>query len=108
MFMKIVPMAATLNRQFNNVYVLSKFHYKKYKTFIHKVINLSCVLSERKLHMVYGGHDRGLSKLVSEVVFIKGSQVLSIIPDALKPLRCLLDPPTEKKISCFKYTRENI
>ncbi|KAK9178565.1 hypothetical protein WN943_027757 [Citrus x changshan-huyou] len=54
--------------------------------------------SERKLHLVYGGGNRGLSKLVSEAAFVRGSQVLSIIPSALKPLGSLSDSPTGEEL----------
>ena len=73
-------MAASSSRQFKNICVLSGFHYRKYKEFVQAVINLGRAIVERKLHLVYGGGDRGLSKLVLEVVFIRGNQVLGIIP----------------------------
>ncbi|KAK9199744.1 hypothetical protein WN944_014937 [Citrus x changshan-huyou] len=44
------------------------------------------------------GGDRGLSKLVSEAAYIRGSQVLGIIPRTLKPLGYLSDSPTEEKL----------
>ncbi|KAK9218092.1 hypothetical protein WN943_006726 [Citrus x changshan-huyou] len=53
---------------------------------------------KRKLHLVYGGGDRGLSKLVSEAAFVRGSQVLGIIPKALKPLGWLPDSPTGEEL----------
>ena len=78
--------------------MLSEFHYRKYKEFIHTAINLGCVIAERKLHLVYGEGDQGLSKLVSEAVFIRGSQVVGIIPKALKPLRYLFGPSIKKEL----------
>ena len=64
-------MAASSSRQFKNICVLSGFYYGKYKEFIQAVVNLGRVITERKLHLVYGGGDCGLSKLVSEAVFIR-------------------------------------
>ncbi|KAK9199816.1 hypothetical protein WN944_015009 [Citrus x changshan-huyou] len=91
-------MAATPNRQFKNICVLSGFNYGKYKEFVEATIDLGRSIAERKLRLVYGGGNRGLSKLVSEAVFLRGSQVLGIIPRPLKPLGSLSDPPTEEEL----------
>ncbi|KAK9195386.1 hypothetical protein WN943_003507 [Citrus x changshan-huyou] len=72
--------------------------YGKYKEFVQAAVDLDHVIAKRKLHLVYGGGDRGLSKLVSEAAFVRGSQVLGIIPKALKPLGCLPDPPTREEL----------
>ncbi|KAK9205381.1 hypothetical protein WN943_015648 [Citrus x changshan-huyou] len=79
-------MAATPNKQLKNICVLSGFNYGKYKEFVEAAIDLGRSIAERKLHLVYGGGNRGLSKLNSEAAFVRGSQVLSIIPRALKSL----------------------
>ena len=47
---------------------------------------------------MYGGGNRGLSKLVSEAAFVRGSQVLFIIPRALKPLGSLSDSLTREEL----------
>ncbi|KAK9190538.1 hypothetical protein WN943_019145 [Citrus x changshan-huyou] len=70
-------MAATSSRQLKNVCVLSRFHYGKYKDFVQATIDLGRVLIERKIHPVYGGGDRWLSRLVSQATFIGGSQVIA-------------------------------
>ncbi|KAK9175024.1 hypothetical protein WN944_027028 [Citrus x changshan-huyou] len=54
-----------------------------------------CWLIEAKVRLA---GDRGLSKLVSEAAYIKGNQVLGIIPRALKPLGCLSDSPTGEEL----------
>ena len=97
-------MAATSSKQLKNICVLSGFWYGKYKEYVQEVIDLGRVIVERKLHLVYGGGDRGLSKLISEAVFVRESQVLGIIPKALKPLECLPDSPTgeELVVSCMQ------
>ena len=82
-------MTATSNKQLKNICVLSEFRYRKYKEFVQAPIDLGRAIAERKLHLVHGGGDRGLSKLVSEATFVRGNQVLGIIPKALKPLGCL-------------------
>ena len=69
MFLKIIPIAVSSSKQFKNIYVLSRFHYGKYKEFIQPAVNLGCVIAERKLYLVYGGGERGLSKRISETVF---------------------------------------
>ena len=91
-------MAVTPNKQFKNICVLSGFNYDKYKKFVEAAINLSRSIAVRKLHLVYGGGDRGLSKLISEVAYIKGSQVLGIIQRTLKSLGCLSDSPTGEEL----------
>ena len=57
LFFRIVSMAATLNRQFKNVYVLFSFRYGKYKEFVQAFIDLSRVLAERKVQLVYRRRD---------------------------------------------------
>ncbi|KAK9232888.1 hypothetical protein WN943_023136 [Citrus x changshan-huyou] len=91
-------MTATPNKQFKNICVLSGFNYGKHKEFIEAAIDLGRSIAERKLHLVYGGGNRGLSKLVSEAAFIRGSQVLGIIPRVLKPLGSLSDSPTGEEL----------
>ncbi|KAK9180701.1 hypothetical protein WN944_023836 [Citrus x changshan-huyou] len=99
-------MAATPNRQFKNICVLSEFNYGKHKEFVEAAIDLGRIIAERKLHLVYGGGNRGLSKLVSEAAFIRGSQVLGIIPRALKPLGSLTDSPTGEELVVSAYRPE--
>ncbi|KAK9208804.1 hypothetical protein WN944_001164 [Citrus x changshan-huyou] len=70
----------------------------KHKEFVEAAIDLGRSITERKLHLVYGGGNRGLSKLVSEATFFRGSQVLGIIPRALKSLGSLSDPPTGEEL----------
>ena len=91
-------MAATPNRQFKNIYVLSGFTYGKHKEFVDAAIDLGRNIAKRKLHLVYGGGNHGLSKLVSEATFVRGSQVLGIIARALKPLDSLSDSPTGEEL----------
>ncbi|KAK9180549.1 hypothetical protein WN943_029760 [Citrus x changshan-huyou] len=92
-------MTATPNRQFKKIFVLSGFTYGKHKEFIDAAIDLGRSIAERKLHLLYGGGNRGLSKLVSEATFVKGSQVLGIIPRALKPLGSLSDSSTGEELA---------
>ena len=98
MVFQIFQMAATSSRQLKNVCVLSRFHYGKYKDFVQATIDLGRVLIERKIHPVYGGGDRWLSRLVSQATFIGGSQVIGIIPEALKILGCLPSPPIREEL----------
>ncbi|KAK9217542.1 hypothetical protein WN943_006171 [Citrus x changshan-huyou] len=88
----INSMTASSSKQFKNICVLSRFHYGKYKEFVQAGVDLGRVIVERKLHLVYGEGERGLSRLVSEAVFTRGSQVLGIIPKAMKPLVCMSGP----------------
>ena len=91
-------MPTTSSRQLKNVCVLSRFNYGKYKVFVTATIDLGRAIAERKLHLIYGGRDRWLSKLVSKATFTRGSQVLGIIPNAWKPLECLLDSPIREEL----------
>ena len=63
--------------------VLSGFHYGKYIEFVQVAIDFGRVIAERTLHLVSGRGKRGLSRLVLEAIFTRGSQVLDIIPKAL-------------------------
>ena len=78
--------------------MLSGFTYGKHKEFVEAAIDLGRSIAERKLHLVYRGSNRGLSKLVSDATFVRGSQVLGIIPRALKPLGNLSDSPTGEEL----------
>ena len=55
LFFRSIPMAATPNKQFKNICVLSGFNYGKHKEFVEAAIDLSRSIAERKLHLVYGG-----------------------------------------------------
>ena len=87
-------MAASSSSQLKNICVLSG----KYKEFVQAAIDLGRAIAERKLNLVYGGGGRWLLKLVSEAAFVRESQVLGIIPKALKPLGCLPDPLTGEEL----------
>ncbi|KAH9771738.1 hypothetical protein KPL71_012802 [Citrus sinensis] len=89
---------STPNRQFKNICVLSGFTYGKHKEFVEAAIDLGRSIAARKLHLVYGGGNRGLSKMVSEAAFIRGSQVLGIIPRVLKPLGSSSDSSTGEEL----------
>ncbi|KAH9685230.1 cytokinin riboside 5'-monophosphate phosphoribohydrolase [Citrus sinensis] len=91
-------MATSSSKQFKNICVLSGFHYGKYKEFVQAAVDLSRVIAERKLHLVYAGGKPGLSRLVSEDVFTRRSQVLGIIPKAMKPLVCMSGPPIGEEL----------
>ncbi|KAK9207658.1 hypothetical protein WN943_017948 [Citrus x changshan-huyou] len=98
LFLRNIPIASTPNRQFKNICVLSGFTYGKHKEFVEAAIDLGRSIVARKLHLVYGGGNRGLSKMVSEAAFIKGSQVLGIIPRVLKSLGSSSDSSTGEEL----------
>ncbi|KAH9651886.1 retrovirus-related pol polyprotein from transposon RE1 [Citrus sinensis] len=91
-------MAATPNRQFKNICVLSGFTYGKHKEFVETAIDFGRSIAAKKLHLVYGGGNRGLSKMVSEAAFIRGNQVLGIVPKVLKPLGSSSDSSTGEEL----------
>ena len=47
---------------------------------------------------MYEGGNQGLSKMVSEVAFVRWNQVLGIIPRVLKPLGSLSDSSTGEEL----------
>ncbi|KAK9232929.1 hypothetical protein WN943_023177 [Citrus x changshan-huyou] len=68
-------MAVTPNRQFKNICVLSGFNYDKHKEFVEAAIDLGRSIAERKLYLVYGGGNRGLSDSpTGEELVISGMQ----------------------------------
>ncbi|KAK9208704.1 hypothetical protein WN944_001064 [Citrus x changshan-huyou] len=99
-------MAATPNKQFKNICVFSGFNYGKHKEFVEASIDLGQSIAERKLHLMYGGGNRGLSKLISKAAFVRRSKVLGIIPRALKPLGSLSDSPTGEELVVSVYRPE--
>ena len=52
-------MAATPNKQFKNICVLSRFNYGKYKEFVEVTIDLGWSIAARKLHLVYEDVTKG-------------------------------------------------
>ena len=91
-------MAVTPNRQFKNICVLSGFTYRKHKDFVEAAIDFGRNIAARKLHLVYRRGNRGLSKMVSEAAFIRGSQVLGIILRVLKSLGSSSDSSTGEEL----------
>ena len=55
----------------------------KEKEFLESANYLGQVLAERKIYLVYGGDSLGLMGSVSTTIFLRGSQVLGIVPKAL-------------------------
>ena len=61
---------------FKNIIILNLVCYNQnqhYGYIYVSTMHLGHVIGERKLHLVYGGGDWGLSKLVSKVAFTRGS-----------------------------------
>jgi len=53
------------------------------KEFLESINHLGRVLTERKIHLIYGGGSLGLMGGVSITTFLGGSQVLGVIPKTL-------------------------
>jgi len=70
-----------------NICVFGESSPEKEIEFLESTNHLGQVLSERKIHLVYGGGSLGLiggfEGCVSIVVFLGGSQVLGVVPKAL-------------------------
>ena len=59
--------------------MLSGFTYGKHKEFVDATIDLGRSIEERKLHLVYGGGNRGLSKLVVVQILLNSQVHKSIV-----------------------------
>lgn len=70
-------------RQFRNICVFCGSSPGKDGEYVKAAQNLGMVLARRKIHLVYGGGNRGLMGCVSTAAHVGGCQVLGIIPTAL-------------------------
>jgi predicted Rossmann-fold nucleotide-binding protein len=78
-------MASSSRHQIRNICVFGGSSPGKVKEFLESANHLSQVLAERKTHLVYGGGGGSLGLIggVSIARFLRGSQVLGVVPKAL-------------------------
>ncbi|XVF37234.1 hypothetical protein REPUB_Repub19eG0129000 [Reevesia pubescens] len=76
-------MEGTSIRQIKNVCVFCGSNPKKDEEFINTTENLGRILTERKIHLVYGGGSIRLMGYVATIAHLGGSQTLGIILRAL-------------------------
>jgi len=76
-------MAGSSSHHIRNICVFGGSSPGKEKEFLESANHLRQVLAERKIHLVYGGGSLGLMGGVSITVFLRGSQVLGVVPKAL-------------------------
>jgi len=76
-------MAGSSSHQIRNICVFGGSSPRKEKEFLESADHLGQVLAERKIHLVYGGGSLGLMGGVSITAFLRGSQVLGVVPKAL-------------------------
>ncbi|KAK2661923.1 hypothetical protein Ddye_000497 [Dipteronia dyeriana] len=76
-------MASPSDKRFTNICVFGGTNYGKHREFVEAATHLGKVLAERKIHLVYGGGNLGLTGCVLQVARDGGSQVLDIV---LKPI----------------------
>jgi len=76
-------MTGSSSHQIKNICVFGGSSYGKEKEFLESANHLGQVLTERKIHLVYGGGNPGLMGYVSIATFLGGSQVLGVVPKAL-------------------------
>jgi hypothetical protein len=76
-------MAGSSSHHIRNICVFGGSSPGKEIEFLEPTIHIGQVLGERKIHLVYGGGSLGLMGCVSITVFLGGSQVLGVIPNAL-------------------------
>jgi len=76
-------MAGSSSHHIRNICVFGGSNPGKEKEFLESANHLGQVLAERKIHLVYGGGNLGLMGGVSITAFLRGSQVLGVVPKAL-------------------------
>jgi len=76
-------MASFSSHHIRNICVFGGSNPGKENEFLESANHLGQVLAERKIHLVYGGGSLGLMGGVSITVFLRGSQVLGVVPKAL-------------------------
>ena len=76
-------MAGSSALKIKNICVFCGSSPGKEKEFLESANHLGRVLAERKIHLVYGGGSLGLMGGVSIAAFLRGSQVLGVVPKAL-------------------------
>jgi predicted Rossmann-fold nucleotide-binding protein len=76
-------MAGSLSHHMRNICVFGGCSPGKEKEFLESANHLGRVLAERKIPLVYEGGSLGLMGGVSIAAFLKGSQVLGVVPKAL-------------------------
>jgi hypothetical protein len=76
-------MAGSSSHHIRNICVFGGSSSGKEKEFLESANHLGQVLAERKIHLVYGGGNLGLMGGVAIAVFLGGSQVLEVVPEAL-------------------------
>jgi len=76
-------MEVTSALKIKNICVFGGSSPGKEKESLESADHLSWVLAERKIHLVYGGGSLGLMGGVSIAAFLRGNQVLEVVPKAL-------------------------
>jgi uncharacterized protein (TIGR00730 family) len=76
-------MAGSSSHHIRNIGVFGGSSPRKDIEFLKSTNHLGQVLAERKIHLVYGGGSLGLMGGVSIAAFLRGSQVLGVVPKAL-------------------------
>jgi len=76
-------MAGSSSHHIRNICVFGGSNPGKEKEFLESANHLGHVLTERKIHLVYGGGSLRLMRGVSIAAFLGGSQVLGVVPKAL-------------------------
>ena len=76
-------MTGSSSHQIRNICVFGGSSHGKEKEFLESANHLGQVLTERKIHLVYGGGNPGLMGCVSIATFLGGNQVLGVAPKAL-------------------------
>ncbi|KAK2653582.1 hypothetical protein Ddye_013438 [Dipteronia dyeriana] len=67
-------------KRFTNICVFGGTNHGKHREFVEAATHLGKVLTERKIHLVYGGGNLRLMRCVSRAARDGGSQVLGIVP----------------------------
>jgi hypothetical protein len=76
-------MAGSSSHHIRNICVFGGSNPGKEKEFLESGNHLGQVLAERKIHLMYRGGSLRLMRGVTIAVFLGGSQVLEVVPEAL-------------------------
>lgn len=81
----MIPIAATLSKHSINICMPHSFHYRKYKEFVETVMDLGQILTERKIHLVYGDVIEDYQSMSQKLLIL--DKMKCYAPKALKHLR---------------------
>jgi len=96
-------MVGSSSPQIRNICVFGGSSSGKEKEFLESANHLGQVLAKRKIHLVYGGGSLGLMGGVSIAAFLRGNQVLGVVPKALAGEELQVSTMSDPLNTMFKH-----